>query len=620
MLKNLPIRLKMSVIYLLMTVFTIALYIISILWFQPVVASNNIMGQETVPAAIAVGDAQASLWQRYSAVQQAAVNPDNASLKEAALSQSANAAKTADAALVQIDSLPQTNPGLEQAKKEITSASAALHTAESSLKPADIASALTAVTNADKSLSQVTTQMQATAATQANKYNGIVGNITIFYIIYTVVYVGIVWVAGRTLAKAIAFPLQDLEAVAQAISLGDVEVKLTYESKDEIGRLAVRFQEMLDGIKEQAHVLAVIAEGDFTTSIQPRSGKDIVNTAIAKMISNNNTLMAEIRTASTEVSAGAHQIANGAQGLASGATQQASSVDQFNSTLHGVKQQTEESADVAKKALTLVQQSGDKMEKGIHSMELLQQAMASIDESSQNITKMNKVIDDIAFQTNILALNAAVEAARAGQHGKGFAVVADEVRNLAAKSAAAAKETALLVEGSSQRVREGHTIVEQTSADINAVGQLSRQNLTLIQEISGKAEKQAHAISELAIGLDQISMVVQSNSATAEESAAAAEEMSAQANMLSDIVGRFNIKGQAPALYASTHTPSIAPSIAPSTSYSSMSHTISSAPSNSYSEIQQNNIPHQQYSASHAEAASETFSQIPDLDTDSSLF
>ncbi len=601
MLKNLPIRLKLSIIYVLMTIFTIAIYVVSILWFSPIVASNSAMGKETIPAATAVGDASAALWQRGSAIQQAAANPENTSVKEAALTQAGSAAKTVESALSQMEPLLTTVPGLEQAKKDIVAASAALQVAENSLKPADISSALAAVTTANTSLSQVSTQLQTSSLVKAEQYNGTVGNIIIFYIIYTVFYAGIVWIAGRILAKAIAFPLQDLEAVAHAISLGDVEVKLDYSSKDEIGRLAVRFQEMLEGIKEQAHILAVISEGDFTADIKPRSEKDIVNTAIAKMIANNNILMSEIRTASTEVSAGAHQIANGSQGLASGATQQASSVDEFNSTLHNVKQQTIESADTAKKALELIQQSGDKMEKGIQSMELLQQAMASIDESSQNITKMNKVIDDIAFQTNILALNAAVEAARAGQHGKGFAVVADEVRNLAAKSAAAAKETALLVEGSSQRVQEGHTIVRQTSDDINAVGQLSRQNLTLIQEISGKAELQAHAIAELAIGLDQISMVVQSNSATAEESAAAAEEMSAQANMLNDIVGRFAIKGQPAAIKAA---PSMQiRSAIPTSSYTPAPQKLSApAPTaTSYTMAEEDTAQHQQYSNSSEE-------------------
>ncbi|MDL2288061.1 methyl-accepting chemotaxis protein [Oscillospiraceae bacterium OttesenSCG-928-F05] len=345
------------------------------------------------------------------------------------------------------------------------------------------------------------------------------------------------------ISTAIAVPSRELASAAKRIALGEVDITLNIaRRRDEIGELADAFHEMVRGFQHQAEVLSAIAEGDLTVEMRPESDKDVVGKAIVRILENNNALMAEIRQAAGQVADGATQIADGASALASGSTEQAASVEQLSASIAEVQREAEDNTKLAVNTMEETNEAGRLMEESLSFMQQVTDTMRTIEESSTEIGKVIKVIDDIAFQTNILALNAAVEAARAGQHGKGFAVVADEVRNLASKSAEAAKETAALIEGSMENVKRGTEIVTLTGESLSKVGEIAGHNAVSMTAMSESSSRQSAAISEITTGMNQISQVVQSNSATAEESAASAEELSAQSATLNRIVGQFKLQ------------------------------------------------------------------------------
>ena len=361
----------------------------------------------------------------------------------------------------------------------------------------------------------------------------------------------LVVVIGLLITASIARPMRMLASLAGHVgATGELQLSPAMQAeltasgarRDEFGETNRSFGELLDMFRQKAAHLDRIADCDLTGEVELKSAQDNMGLSLQKMSGNLNGIFAEIKSAADQVAAAAGQISHSAQDLASGSTQQAASVEEFSASLAGVAEKVEGNAGSARQSLSVTNHAGELMQASMGSMSRMLEAMRSIDESSQSIKKVIKVIDDIAFQTNILALNAAVEAARAGQHGKGFAVVADEVRNLAAKSAEAAKETAGLIEGSSQRVQEGNQIVERTNEGLLAVGASAQENLVLIQGIVENSDEQTQAIAELNLGIGQISAVVQSNSATAEESAAAAQQMNAQAAMLQHLVERFRLQ------------------------------------------------------------------------------
>jgi methyl-accepting chemotaxis protein len=314
------------------------------------------------------------------------------------------------------------------------------------------------------------------------------------------------------------------------------------KSKDETVKQAEAFVRLVVKTREKVADANQIADGDLTTQIHKNSEVDELGCALLELVHNTHNVVSTIVSASDQVASGSNMVASSSFALSQGAATQASSVQELTASLEEVASQTNLNAQNAKRANEYAQNAKVNAATGNEHMKEMLGAMNEINTSSSSIGKVIKVIEDIAFQTNILALNAAVEAARAGQHGKGFAVVAEEVRNLAAKSANAAKETTALIEGSTKKVDAGTKIAAETAEALSRIVAEVEKAASLVSSIAIASDEQAAAIEQINKGINQVSQVVSTNAATAEESAAASEELSSQAAALKEAVGVFKLK------------------------------------------------------------------------------
>ncbi len=354
------------------------------------------------------------------------------------------------------------------------------------------------------------------------------------------------------LTRAITRPIRQLEKAAGQIVEGDFDIEVTYQSKDELGSLANAFKNMTSILEEviadASRLLQEMSDGNFDVRTQAEEryvGKlQGLLLAIRKLNRDLSSTMGQINTSADQVASGSGQVSSGAQALAQGATEQAAAVEELAATIAGISQQVKDTAENARSARNQTSMAGDVVEECNRQMHDMMAAMEEITRTSDEIGKIIKTIEDISFQTNILALNAAVEAARAGEAGKGFAVVAEEVRSLANKSSVASNDTAALIEGSLEAVARGKDLAGATAESLSKVVEEVRVAAATVDKIADAAEEQAGAVEQVTVGVDQISDVVQTNSATSEESAAASAELSHQAEILKDLVARFRLRAE----------------------------------------------------------------------------
>lgn len=353
----------------------------------------------------------------------------------------------------------------------------------------------------------------------------------------------------RFCRNKIARPIKEMSSFAEKLADGDLKGQdLHITSKDEIGTLAISLQTMSATLKSYvtdiSHQLDMMSGGDMTADFDMEYTGDFkpIEKSLEKISGSLNSTIAKIGQSAQQVNSGAEQVSSGAQALASGATQQASSIEELSATITDISEKAAETTLRIKEITRTIDNAVENAGGMNRQMGDLVTAMNGVRESSYKIETIIKSIDDIAFQTNILALNAAVEAAHAGNAGKGFAVVADEVRSLAAKSAAASKETASLIKDTLGKVRDGFLLTDKTAKSSKDIYEKLRAVTKDMDEIDNASAAESAAMAQIKMGVGQVSAVVQTNSATAEQSAAASEELSGQACLLRNQVEKFKLK------------------------------------------------------------------------------
>ena len=338
------------------------------------------------------------------------------------------------------------------------------------------------------------------------------------------------------IARSITKPIQTLKKAAKDLSNGNLHTKLEYHSQDELGSLADSMRETITTlsvyVNEIEKTMLMIGKGklNYQAGVEFKGDFITLSESLNQISSLLSKSMLQIANSAEQVSGGAQQISNGAQMLSQGASEQAGSIEELATSINEISENVKNNADDTVAAS--------------EQMDRVTEAIEEIKQNSMDITGIVKDIEDIAFQTNLLSLNAAVEAARAGDAGRGFSVVASEIRKLATKTTEASKTTAELIKKSTTSVEEGSTLISSAEQSMKHVVEGAREVANKIERISQSNIQQANFIIQIRQSIGMISDIVQGNSATSEESAAASEELAAQAQLLRELVNKFELRDE----------------------------------------------------------------------------
>ncbi len=380
---------------------------------------------------------------------------------------------------------------------------------------------------------------------ELNSYTTSLGQLALIVSIISIaLLIAIVAFLVITLLK----PLNASVAAIDELAKGNLKTRIEVKSRDEFGRLANSYNQSMNQLEtvivDIDDTLNAISDGDLSMNFDQEYTGDFVNisNSLSNIIVSLRSTLSQIASASSQVALGANQISNASQSLAQGATEQASSVAELSATIENVATQVKSTSEKAVNANKNIENATNELNTANAHMNELMSAMEDTKNQSEEISKVVKTIEDIAFQTNILALNAAVEAARAGSAGKGFAVVADEVRNLATKSSEASKTTSQLIEATTEAIENSHRLARESSEYLSHAVSSNEVVYNNIRDIESDSEEQSEAVNQIASGIEQINSVVAMNSATSEECAASSEELSSQAATLDQLISEFNLE------------------------------------------------------------------------------
>lgn len=352
------------------------------------------------------------------------------------------------------------------------------------------------------------------------------------------------------ITRSIVKPMIQIEKAAADMAKGKLNTEINYESNDELGHLANNIKTttsiLSTYINNISSTLEKISRGNMQIDFNIEYIGDFapIKKSITKIANSLSNSLYKINQSSEQVASGAEQVASGSQALSQGTLQQANAIDTLSVSINDISNKAKNNTSNAENASNFSMQVQKEVERGNRLMKQMVESMDDISVASKEISKIIRTIDDLAFQTNVLALNASVEAARAGVAGRGFAVVAGEVKVLAEKSAQSAENTTTLIENTVRAIKKGTRVADETAKSLNAIVQGSKKSTEFINEIVVSSNEQLSSIGDVIEGVERISDVIQTNSATAEESAAASEELSSLANMLKEEVAKFRLIGQ----------------------------------------------------------------------------